>query len=82
MAKTQQPQHRLPFKIIEDRGKFYISKQCAYVNDLPEFSCGGLDWKIIHSDNNLVVRSTCGQVMAGDRNEMLIRIKNKGYVSL
>ena len=82
MAKPQQPQHRLPFKIIEDRGKFYISKQCAYVNDLPEFSCGGLDWKIIHCDTHLVVRSTTGVVMKGERNEMLKRIKNKGYISL
>jgi hypothetical protein len=82
MAKQTHPQHRLPFAIIESKGHFYISKQCCYDNDKPEFSCGGLDWKIIYCDNNLVVRSTTGVVMKGDRNEMLKRIKNKGYVSL
>jgi len=82
MSKQHHSQHRLPFAIIENRGKFYISKQCAYVDDRPEFSCGGLDWKIIHCDTHLVVRSTTGVVMKGDRNEMLKRIKNKGYISL
>ena len=82
MPKQYHPQHRLPFAIIEDKGRFYISKQCCYVDDKPEFECNGLQWKILHADNNLVVRSICGQVMAGNRNEMLIRIKNKGYISL
>ena len=82
MPKQYHPQHRLPFKIIESKGKFYISPQCCYVDERPEFECGGKQWKIIHADNNLVVRSSCGQVMAGNRNEMLIRIKNKGYISL
>ena len=82
MAKNNHPQHRLPFAIIEDRGRFYISKQCCYVDDSPEFECANKQWKIIHCNDNLVVRSSCGQVMVGDRNEMLIRIKNKGYISL
>ena len=82
MAKQYHPQNRLPFAIIESKGHFYISKQCCYPDARCEFECGGKQWKIIHADNNLVVRSSCGQVMVGDRNEMLIRIKNKGYISL
>jgi len=82
MSKQTHTQHRLPFAIIEDRGRFYISKQCCYVDARPEFECANKQWKIIHCDNNLVVRSICGQVMAGNRNEMLKRIKNKGYISL
>lgn len=82
MAKPQQPQHRLPFKIIENKGKFYISKQCAYVDDRPEFECNGLQWKIIHCHDHLVVRSTTGMIMKGERNEMLKRIMNKGYKPL
>ena len=82
MKKNNHPQERQPFKIIENKGKFYISPQCCYVDSSPEFECAGKRWKIIHCHDNLVVRSICGQVMAGNRNEMLIRIKNKGYISL
>ena len=82
MSKQPHTQHRLPFAIIEDRGRFYISKQCCYVDERPEFECANKQWKIIHCNDHLVVRSICGQVMAGNRNEMLIRIKNKGYTSL
>jgi len=82
MPKQHHPQHRLPFAIIEDRGRFYISKQCCYDDERPEFECANKQWKIIHCHDNLVVRSICGQVMSGNRNEMLIRIKNKGYISL
>ena len=82
MKHKQQHQSRRPFSIIEDRGRFYISPMCCYVDARPEFECGGKKWKIIHCNDNLVVQSTCGQVMKGNRNEMLIRIKNKGYVSL
>jgi len=82
MYKQHHPQHRLPFAIIEDRGRFYISKQCAYTDDRFEFECNGLQWKIIHCDTHLVVRSNTGLIMKGERNEMLKKIKNKGYISL
>lgn len=84
MAKTQQPQHRLPFAIIENRGKFYISKQCCYVDSSPEFLCANKKWKIISSPNpnNLRIKSTCGMVMEDDYQSLLKRILNKGYVAL
>lgn len=84
MAKQPHPQNRLPFAIIESKGHFYISKQCCYVDERPEFRCAGKDWKITSSPNpnNLRIKSTCGVVIEDDYQSLLKRIKNKTYTSL
>jgi hypothetical protein len=82
--KTQQPQNRLPFAIIESKGHFYIAPGCCYPDARPEFRCANKDWKILSAfnPNRLKIQSTCGVVMEDDYQSLVKRILNKGYVSL